>query len=248
MAFAPWRGMNTHTPTLTEAFADSPDEDLALRPVLDRARLLRLALGAQFAMIAVHAATTRWATAAAAEAWSAGGARALGDIESRYTAVNTLSGAVSLVVGLLFVSWLRSLYEAAPSLQVGGLRRGPGAAWTYFVPFANLWIPFQMLSQFHAAADPACVASRLPPPPRTDAPVGAWWVTWVASGAPLLLRLVFGEAHRSVVPRDATWHLAAFALLGVATVIGMRVVARMSARVTERARRVAAPRELLDLR
>lgn len=91
-------------------------------------------------------------------------------------------------------------------------------------------------------------AARLPPPPRTDAPVGAWWTTWVISGLPLMLRLVFGEAHRAVVPRDATWHLVSFALLGVATVVGLRVVARMSARVSERARRIAAPREALDLR
>ena len=82
------------------------------------------------------------------------------------------------------------------------------------MPLANLWIPFQRLSEFHAAADPACVASRLPPPPRTDAPVGAWWATWVVSGVSLQ-RLVFGEAHRSVVPRAATWHLVSFARLGV---------------------------------
>ena len=248
MGLAVCEGMNTHAPTLPESFADTPDEDLALRPVLDRARLLRLALGAELAMIAVRAATTHWATAASAQARSEGGWRALDDIASRFTAVNTLGAVVSLVVGLLFVSWLRSLYEAAPSLQVGGLRRGPGAAWTWFVPFANLWIPFQMLSEFHAAADPAFVASRLPPPPRTDAPVGAWWATWVISGVPLLLRLVFGESHRAVVPRDATWHLVSFALLGVATVMGLRVVGRMSARVSERARRIAAPREVLDLR
>lgn len=248
MGFALREGMNTHAPTLTDSFPDSPDEDFALRPVLDRARLLRLALGAELVMIAARAATTRWASQAAARVWSEGGLRALDDIESRFTAVNVLGGVVSLIVGLLFVAWLRSLYEAAPSLQVGGLRRGPGAAWTYFVPFANLWIPFQMLSQFHDAADPACVASRLPPPPRTDAPVGLWWATWVLSGLPLLLRLVFAEAQRSAVPRDATWHLISFALLGVATVMELRVVARMSARVTERARRIAAPREVLDLR
>lgn len=240
--------MNTHAPTLTDAFDDSPDEDLALRPVLDRARLLRLALGVQLAMIALHAATTQWAASATAAVWASGALRTLGDIESRFTAVNTLAGVVSLVVGLIFVSWLRALYEAAPSLQVGGLRRGPGAAWTWFVPVANLWIPFQMLSQFHAAADPAFVASRLPAPPRTDAPVGAWWATWVVSGVPLMLRLVLGDARRSVVPRDPTWHLLSFALLGVAIVLGMRVVGRMSARVSERARRIAAPREVLDLR
>ena len=119
MSLALRAGMNTHTPTLTESFADTPDEDLALRPVLDRARLLRLALGAELAMIAVHAATTRWAATAAAEAWSAGGVRALADIESRYSAVNTLSGVVSLVV----VSSRSSVFSMCSVVMVSSFRR-----------------------------------------------------------------------------------------------------------------------------
>lgn len=219
------------------------EADAAVLPIVDRARNLRIALAAQFPLLVMRAGAV-WRAREVLDTWVIqGGAGRLEDAEASFLWVQLLTLGAFAVTGWLFVSWTRSLYEAAPSLRVSGLRRGAGSAWMFFAPVVSLWVPYQMISEFHEASSPDGLAPRGVATPTPGAPIGAWWALWVGSGAVQLVGALLAEGPRTSLPRSTVSELVALGMLAAAAVLAMRVVGRVTARAVERSRRVENPPE-----
>jgi hypothetical protein len=219
------------------------DLDPAVLPIADRARSLRLALAVQLPVLALRAGAVWWARGVLDAYAHGGGIYRVLEAEGTWRCVQLLAVASLAVTGWLFVSWTRSLYEAAPALGLSGLRHSPSSAWSFFAPVASLWVPYQMISAFHDASSPDGLAPRpgAPPPPTPRAPVAAWWSLWIGAGVVSLLGNLAASGLRTALPRTPSAELASLALLAGAALLAMRVVAAVTARAVERSRRVASP-------
>ena len=83
---------------------------------------------------------------------------------------------VSLVA--LFVAWTYRMNANLHRHAIQGLRFKPGwAAWWYFIPVANLWKPYQVVSEvWRASKDPLNWRQH-----RADQLVLWWWIAWVVT-------------------------------------------------------------------
>lgn len=91
--------------------------------------------------------------------------------------------AVNTAVAVAFLIWLWRIASNVPALGIGRLRWAKG--WTiggWFIPFANLVIPFLVMADLWRASDPDAPAQQ-----PVDFWVGrscgaafyAWWATWI---------------------------------------------------------------------
>lgn len=113
------------------------------------------------------------------------------------------TSAMSVVTGLVFVTWL---FLACRNVVLYGVRsrRSPGwAIGAWFIPVVNLWWPKQVV-------DDALRGSRANVPAGTDVSrlprsgvVTAWWVCWLLAG------VLSGAAAASAMVRGVRLELAA---------------------------------------
>jgi hypothetical protein len=85
---------------------------------------------------------------------------------------------VVLVTDIIFLMWIHRANRNARGLGAQGMTFTPGwsVGW-YFVPFANLWKPYQAMKEiWKASANPASWPSEKPPPL-----LATWWTLWIVS-------------------------------------------------------------------
>jgi len=115
---------------------------------------------------------------------------------------------VFLVTGVLILRWIYRARECVDALSAIGMRFSPGwsIGW-YFVPFANLWKPFQAMNEIWKASS-APQAWKDQPTPGL---LRWWWGLW-------LLASFLGQAVSRLSPHARTLeNLQALSLLSVAT-------------------------------
>ena len=135
---------------------------------------------------------TRLAVGAAWGVVFTGGLMALGQLLEAMGLANTLygEGPLDLLVGLSYVLFLLSLvvsivvvsmwiYRAHANLRdagIDGLEFTPGwAVGWYFIPFANLFKPFQAMRELWAASHAESGSFNTEAPPE----VRNWWICWI---------------------------------------------------------------------
>ncbi len=103
-----------------------------------------------------------------------------------YALVPLYTGIVpDVVIGIAFVStavafarWKMAAYRITEPLSGAPTERSLGwAAGGYFIPFANLYIPYQIMREIAEAADPADLGVEFGE--RRSIPVGLWWALWI---------------------------------------------------------------------
>jgi len=98
--------------------------------------------------------------------------------DTRQAIVGLTQSAIYLVCGILILVWIRRANMEVRRLGAAGMQFTPGwsIGW-YFIPFANLWKPYQAMREiWQASADPKywqheTVSALLP----------WWWLLWVVS-------------------------------------------------------------------
>lgn len=118
----------------------------------------------------------------------------LGDGESIETAL-ILLGLVAMVelagrffCVIFFLIWLSRAYKNLPVLGARHLEFSPGwAVGWWFIPFANLVKPYQVVRELYSESDPANrdVASYGSQPPVSFELLGFWWGTFITFGIAL---------------------------------------------------------------
>jgi hypothetical protein len=89
---------------------------------------------------------------------------------------------VANIVGIvLYCVWAYRANKNARALGAQGMQFTPGwmVGW-YFIPFMNLFKPYQAIKETYQASDPDADAHSWPQP-ATPALLGVWWAMWLAS-------------------------------------------------------------------
>ena len=92
--------------------------------------------------------------------------------------VSILDIIVRLATIVLFLVWLHRCYKNLPALEAGNLEFTPGwAVGWWFIPFANLFKPFQVMSELYDASEPDydVEAHYLQASPGTPEIIVFWW-------------------------------------------------------------------------
>ena len=153
--------------------------------------------------------------------------------------------AVFVTTVVVFCMWL---YRAHSNLQALGNPKASlnhSAGWavgSFFVPFANLIIPFRAIKEIWAKSDPEIPHNNYVAPTEPSAPtvMSAWWAFWLISN------FVANAAFRVWLRADTagemylgTWLDLLSDLLTIpAAILGIFVVREIDRRQEERSRRV----------
>lgn len=83
-----------------------------------------------------------------------------------------------------FMMWMHRAHRNLPALGAEGLEYTPGwAVGAWFVPFLNLWRPYQIAAEIWKASDPnvdSAAGSRRWKQSATSPLLGLWWAGWIA--------------------------------------------------------------------
>lgn len=169
------------------------------------------------------------------------------DADNAVAAMISLTGLVTLVLGVLFIVWFHRAYRDAEALGHRDLRFSAGwAIGAWFIPVANFVIGKMMVNDVWRASDPSLAPGD---PSWRDRPVAgivnAWWALWVIGAIFSLATIGQGEVQsiadaENFRSRDMVAALASL-ITAAAAVTGAAAVRRLSARLDDRGRAVGAP-------
>lgn len=156
---------------------------------------------------------------------------------------------VSLTTILLFLMRIHRAHRNLRPLGAKGLPYSPGwAVGAWFIPFANLFIPFRITKELWTKSDPEAAEFGLL---NSDSTVssffGVWWGFWVASNivTNAATRLSF-RADTIAQELGATWlNLLAGVLSILATIFARRVISAIDAQQNSASKRL--PQSLYPL-
>ncbi len=95
-----------------------------------------------------------------------------------------LESPLRIVTGIVFLVWVYRTYNNLSALKSRNLEFSPGwAVGWWFIPFANLVKPFQIVREIFNESDPEFDAETgfLHISPGTPVEVGFWWAAFLAS-------------------------------------------------------------------
>jgi hypothetical protein len=143
--------------------------------------------------------------------------------------LQTLAGLAYLVTLVLaavyFLRWEHRVARNVRALGATGLRYTPGwAVGWWFVPFANLVMPYRVVAELWraTASDGATVRGY----------VRVWWTLWIAGGliGNVGARLSGSASSRAGIQTGDIIDLVATVLLAVAAVLAIRLVGEVTSR------------------
>jgi hypothetical protein len=157
--------------------------------------------------------------------------------EMLYVGVALLQVVIFAATAFAFLMWLHRAYRNLPALGADGLATTPGWAVAYFfIPFVNLFKPFQVVREIWRESTPGREAREVfggddDEAARPGAPplVGWWWALW-------LIANVAGRASHQVGDRLGTiegmllasWvSIASDALFVIAAALAIMIVKRI---------------------
>lgn len=144
------------------------------------------------------------------------------------------AAAVYLATVVVFLMWL---YRVSNNVAAFGVPRQTSGGWavgSFFVPIANLFIPYQAIREIWNKSDPAAVNSFS----YTASPPGffpAWWGFWIISNisSNAYFRMTMAEAP---VEASAMVGILSEVLSIAAAVFAIQVIKEIDRRQEERAR------------
>jgi hypothetical protein len=153
----------------------------------------------------------------------------------------SIGGIVALAIaGVAWLVWQHRAHTNLTALGAGELRFTPGwAVGWWFVPFANLVRPPQVMSELIRASDPASGRAENADP-KTPRIVWVWWLIWVIGGLmTYAVSRVSTDDLASLLTRDRIL-IATEALHAIAAVLAILLVRRVQKLQSERAVQAAS--------
>ncbi|PZT76243.1 MULTISPECIES: DUF4328 domain-containing protein [unclassified Streptomyces] len=157
--------------------------------------------------------------------------------DNMYGSAGALQGIALLATGIVFLVWLRRVRRNAEVFDPYAHSLRPGwAIGAWFVPIANLWLPYRVATGVWTASVPADTLARRAAAPRGV--LNAWWTALVATQ--ILGRAAGGYYDRAEsgdeIIRGLDLVMAANALDIAAAVVAILFVRRLTAMQDLRAR------------
>jgi Na+/proline symporter len=104
--------------------------------------------------------------------------------DARQALIAWVQIVVNVIAGIVFLVWINRAYKNLYALRAEGLRFSSGwaVAW-FFIPFASLFRPYQVMSEVLRASDPAADLSDSDSWKYLSLPriVGIWWTFFLVS-------------------------------------------------------------------
>ena len=117
---------------------------------------------------------------------------------------------ILIVAGVSFLVWFHRAHKNLPALGAAGLDYSPGwAVGGFFVPFLNLYRPFQVMREIWKASDPHTTDSGSWRTAPSSPLVSLWWAFFLISGAAGYLLVTLGGRDTSTVEGVLTMSRAA---------------------------------------
>jgi hypothetical protein len=164
--------------------------------------------------------------------------------DARARIVGILQTAIYVASAVVILCWIHRANRNARALGARGLRFTPGAAvgW-YFVPIANLWMPYRAMKETWQASRRPDAWSAEPIPPL----VRGWWLLWLVESAlgNASFRLAMGAEEVDALLRANAVALAADLFVLPLCVVFLVLVRRIDA--MQRADAARTPQERLEL-
>jgi hypothetical protein len=154
--------------------------------------------------------------------------------DTREAIVGYVQTALFIATAVIFLAWIHRTYKNLGPLKAAGLRFTPGwAVGWFFIPFANLFRPYQVVSEIYKFSDPK---ESLPDNYRrinflSSNIVGWWWGLYLLSNivAQITLRIVLrGEtASDFITSTSVSMASDAIDIIGIiVTIIMIRDISR----------------------
>jgi hypothetical protein len=143
----------------------------------------------------------------------------------------------TLVAAVAFIGWLARSVANVPALTGRRTSRGPrGAVGWWFVPIANLWVPYTIVRDVHRRLE-----ERHGPLPLAGA-LRAWWILWLLPYAVIVAGVVIAQREGvmpfAVVP--TSWPQVAIGTIVAAVVTVDAVLAIVIVRRLQAAQQILA--------
>jgi hypothetical protein len=100
-----------------------------------------------------------------------------------FSGVAVLSSVVGLAVIVVYLIWIYRAYSNLRALNTGFLGKftpGWAVGW-WFIPFANLVMPYQVVRELYVNSAPAPTENGYPQMPNASI-VGLWWAAFILRG------------------------------------------------------------------
>ncbi len=164
----------------------------------------------------------------------------LSDFEAFFILLTALIGLLWILVNILFIIfyliWKHHVFKNVQSLQVEGLKYSPGwAVGWYFIPFLNLFKPYQVMKEIWQAT----FYSKETEDWKGKSVSGIliiWWITWIV-GNMTLGQNMLGDDTIGSYKRDAILSVVGepfFILSGILlTIIIRRITKEQNARLLQ---------------
>ena len=173
----------------------------------------------------------------------------LGEAESSDNRQGTI-GMIQLVLvvgtAVLFVTWMYRSHSNLRAFNTRGLQYSPGwAIGGWFVPFLNLWRPYQVMCEIWKASSPNSRDGDDEAWRResTSALLGWWWAAWILSGIVgwVLLRTFFSDPEDlEMLQARSIGYLVGDGIDIVAAILAILIVSRITGRQEEKNRMLEA--------
>lgn len=129
-----------------------------------------------------------------------------------YVGANSLQVLLLIATAIAFLMWLYRAYRNLESLRVGKVEFTAGwAVGWFFIPFANLIMPYRAVKELWLKSDPDLRANNFFPTTSSAPVIGWWWGFWIVAG------ITGNLSGRIYAGADTASQLAAGTWVGVAS-------------------------------
>jgi len=149
---------------------------------------------------------------------------------------------VYIFTGVLFFIWIYRVHGNLPALGARHLRFTPGwAVGWFFIPFMNLFRPYQVVQEIWKASDPFYADDHTWKTTRSSPIIRWWWILFLMStiSGNFVAKVIGFEIEPKVFHQLARIKLISDGLDIVAAILAILVVRAINARQKEKSKRFA---------
>jgi hypothetical protein len=157
--------------------------------------------------------------------------------DNRQATIGLIQTALFVTTAIVFLVWIYRARRNLPVLGARGLRYSPGwAVGWFFIPLANLVLPFLVATEIWKASDSSDMDGHSWRNAPSSPLIASWWALWVISAlAGWAFRVLINDPEEITAISAATWAVFVGDLVAIpASLLLILVVREINARQEEK--------------